>query len=335
MQLPSPVSLQGRWEVAMCEMQFPKTWKNLPTDDNEICLKLHLTVVAGKQIAVWQTGRIPKGHYDSVKKLMGAIKQAIRGIQSRMELTRHTLQMNVHLAQLLKTKSGGRSAHLFTKQRLKYKTFGEMMQDPFSLIEQVMIRQVPIIALSENEIETVRILERNLKREREEVAQLTVNDILNMPEGRVEKALKHSFVKDTHQLKLEIDGETIKAIQFPEKIQYMLGLTKSLLEPGTHIVNYAPDFTGGFTTLYVHCSIVEPQTVGNFRSELLRTVPVDSEKKFGETIHKEFISPHYVNVLHKNFDNIRIEIRNDEGLPVPFEYGKVIVKLHFRKSKGL
>src|SRR6218665_3364954 len=35
----------------------------------------------------------------------------------------------------------------------------------------------------------------------------------------------------------------------------------------------------------------------------------------------------------KHFESIEIDIRTDTGKPIPFEYGKVIVTLHFRLRK--
>src|SRR5579863_7072357 len=43
-QFPSPVEFQGNWEVALTEIHYPKTWKNLLKDDyfNYHCLRPEL-----------------------------------------------------------------------------------------------------------------------------------------------------------------------------------------------------------------------------------------------------------------------------------------------------
>ena len=57
--------------------------------------------------------------------------------------------------------------------------------------------------------------------------------------------------------------------------------------------------------------------------------------KSGERVQVVYDKPIYVPLQKKNFDSIEIDIRNDIGKPIPFEYGKVIVTLHFRLSKIL
>ena len=44
-----------------------------------------------------------------------------------------------------------------------------------------------------------------------------------------------------------------------------------------------------------------------------------------------FSQPHYVPVLKREFENIEIDIRSNTGEKIPFEFGTVSVKLHFKK----
>ena len=43
--------------------------------------------------------------------------------------------------------------------------------------------------------------------------------------------------------------------------------------------------------------------------------------------------PHYKPVLRKRFSDIHISLRDDQGEPIRFEKGKVIVTLHLRRAK--
>ena len=43
-----------------------------------------------------------------------------------------------------------------------------------------------------------------------------------------------------------------------------------------------------------------------------------------------FESPHYIPVGRRDFDTIGINIRDETGRKVPFQFGCVVVKLHFR-----
>ena len=84
------------------------------------------------------------------------------------------------------------------------------------------------------------------------------------------------------------------------------------------------------TSIYVYCNIVQPQIVGNTMVLLLRTTPVGGNS--GDVIAKTFTNIQYVPVQTKSFEDIEILLRTDTGDPVPFECGKVIATLYFRKQ---
>ena len=86
----------------------------------------------------------------------------------------------------------------------------------------------------------------------------------------------------------------------------------------------------GITSIYVYCNIVQPQVVGNSMVPLLRTIPVTGNP--GDVITKTFTNIQYVPVQTKSFEDIEILLRTDTGDPVPFERGKVIATLYFRKQ---
>ena len=84
------------------------------------------------------------------------------------------------------------------------------------------------------------------------------------------------------------------------------------------------------TSVYVYCDIVQPQIVGNTMVPLLRTIPVSGNS--GDVITKTFTNIQYVPVQTKSLEDIEILLRTDTGDPVPFERGKVIATLYFRKQ---
>ena len=91
-----------------------------------------------------------------------------------------------------------------------------------------------------------------------------------------------------------------------------------------------PDMSGGFSALYVYCDILNVSIVGDKQEKLLRIVPVKG--KYHDIVNQEFVNPDYVTVLQKNFSSIAISIKTDHDLPVPFKFGKSIIKLHFKKK---
>ena len=90
------------------------------------------------------------------------------------------------------------------------------------------------------------------------------------------------------------------------------------------------DITKGINSLFVYCDVLQHVLVGDACAPLLRIVSASGAS--GEIVTKTFEEPLYVPLQKKNFDSIEIDIRDDLGRSVPFESGKVIVTLHFRRA---
>jgi len=154
----------------------------------------------------------------------------------------------------------------------------------------------------------------------------------------IEAALKDGFHLTYDQIRkrvrLNLNTTLIKECFLGKHLQYLLGFPSDQSITFTaekNLATYPPDLTGSFNTLYVYCNLVESQIVGGSLVPLLRTVPI--EGKFGDSINKVFLSPHYLDLRTNSFDTIEISIRDDTDKPVKFNFGKSIVKLHLRKRQ--
>ena len=87
----------------------------------------------------------------------------------------------------------------------------------------------------------------------------------------------------------------------------------------------------GFDTIYVYTDVVESRIVGDSVAPLLRALPVGGVH--GATVSNRFTNIHYVPLLYSHFKSIEMDIRDDTGRRVPFEYGRVTVTLHFRRRR--
>ena len=67
---------------------------------------------------------------------------------------------------------------------------------------------------------------------------------------------------------------------------------------------------------------------GEIKAPRLRVV--DAAGNFDDLIHRLYTTPQYFPVSRKQFNTVEIYIRDDSGRPVPFEFGKVVLTLHFR-----
>ena len=87
----------------------------------------------------------------------------------------------------------------------------------------------------------------------------------------------------------------------------------------------------GFDTIYVYTDGVESRIVGDSLVPLLRALPVSG--RHGVTVSDRFTNIHYVPLLYSHFKSIEMDIRDDTGRRVPFDYGRVTVSLHFRRRR--
>ena len=120
-------------------------------------------------------------------------------------------------------------------------------------------------------------------------------------------------------------------IELNEGLAQLLGFSNRTLTGNTQ-ASFLPDINGGLFALYVYTDIIENQRVGDVSAPLLRIVPTNP-KKAGMVITHSYQMPHYMPIKTNYIDTIQIDIRSDFGEKVPFQSGKVVVKLHFRSTR--
>ena len=112
---------------------------------------------------------------------------------------------------------------------------------------------------------------------------------------------------------------------------YMLGFTPEQIISKTTKGDRQVDLEYGFHDLFVYCDLIQSQYVSDALVPLLRIVPVEGE--VGQRVSKSFVRPQYVPVSRKQFETIEVNIKRDTGESVPFEFGRVLLTLHFRQSQ--
>ena len=154
-----------------------------------------------------------------------------------------------------------------------------------------------------------------------------INEVVSS-NGRFKDEVQLSF--DTLNRKMTVHLQNKVEVYFSD-IGQMLGFLPKEVISKTSTADREAYLDHGFHDLYVYCDIIQPQYVGDALVPLLRIVPV--EGKDGERISKSFIRPQYVPVSRKQFESIEVNIKRDTGETVPFEFGRVLLTLHFRQSR--
>jgi len=89
----------------------------------------------------------------------------------------------------------------------------------------------------------------------------------------------------------------------------------------------------GSNLIYVYCDIAAFTTVGHAKASLLRVC--NTSGKYGDMVRTIFTHPHYVPVARREIESIEININGELGKPMPFEFGKSVVTLHFKRRHSL
>ena len=157
----------------------------------------------------------------------------------------------------------------------------------------------------------------------------TMNELVNNEE-LFKDDVKLSYNTLTRKVTVQLQNNT--EIYFRD-VGYVLGFSPDITFSNTTTAEREADLEHGFHDLFIYCDILQSQYVGDALVPLLRIVPV--EGKDGQRISKSFVRPQYVPVSRKQFETIEVNIKRGTGEPVPFEFGRVLITLHFRQSRPL
>ena len=118
-------------------------------------------------------------------------------------------------------------------------------------------------------------------------------------------------------------------MQLSPRLQQLLGFNIYHFGTGLYFGDRVADIFDGFYSLYVYCPLAKPRIVGDAMVPLLRVVPIKGDS--GDVLTKTYERIHYIPLEQRRFETIEIYITDDTGKPVPFERGKVVVTLSFRR----
>jgi hypothetical protein len=91
--------------------------------------------------------------------------------------------------------------------------------------------------------------------------------------------------------------------------------------------------SGGLNTMYVYTNIIKDQPVGGTAIPLLRIINLKRSSNREDFSCRMYTRLYYGPLHASRFDTINIQLRNDTGELIHFEYGKVVLILEFRRKK--
>ena len=128
----------------------------------------------------------------------------------------------------------------------------------------------------------------------------------------------------------------IITFEWSEPFQRLIGYGAEYWPPnesGLYPASKRLDLNDGLRFMYVYCDIVSHTLVGDTKAPLLRVFPLRGN--YGDVIQETFNDIHYVPVQKRHFDSIELSINTETGQIMPFQFGKSIVTLHFRRTYSI
>ncbi|KAI1690601.1 hypothetical protein Ddc_24826 [Ditylenchus destructor] len=141
-------------------------------------------------------------------------------------------------------------------------------------------------------------------------------------------SLQFNFNESSGKFQISFDDE-IDSVQLSFVLNYTLGFQEGRYLENNEIAKRMPDLRGGIDQLYVYTNVCQDMIVGDRLTNMIRNVSVSG--KPGQVIEKIYDSPIYNKIMHHSLDEIEVDIRTNDGRPIPFETGEVTVTLFFKK----
>ena len=127
------------------------------------------------------------------------------------------------------------------------------------------------------------------------------------------------------------------AVHFGSDICYLLGFQVGKLDAagfdvidGKRTGEYYASKSGGLKTLYIYTDVIKEQIVGGIHSPLLRVINLGQKANNEDSTSLTMDRLFYCAMKRSSIDNINIQLRDDTGDLVHFEFGKVAIVLEFR-----
>ena len=163
----------------------------------------------------------------------------------------------------------------------------------------------------------------------------TLEDLLDILQNKLDETVKDQikFKYRKHIGKVQISlSNDIEIHWLDRSLSRLLGMTRKttkgngLHKSDTPVPRQIPN-----PDMFVYTDAATPVLVGDSFVPLLRIVTPTG--KHGERVVASYDKMHYVPVRMVNIDTLEINISSDSGNLVQFNFGRTVVKLHFRPKK--
>ena len=117
--------------------------------------------------------------------------------------------------------------------------------------------------------------------------------------------------------------ESAKDLMMAMKVMYDLGFVPPVIKAVT------PGVINPVQRMFVYLNIIEPVDMNNKFVTLLKVINTRGEMY--KTTQEDFVQPMYMPVRKGSVSMMKVLLADENGDPIPFQMGTVVLTLHFRK----
>jgi hypothetical protein len=163
---------------------------------------------------------------------------------------------------------------------------------------------------------------------------------ISMSESNIIQIQPHD-IPEVGEKKIYPYERSYAKLKFLNGFHHVLGFKSSkpiqfnLKNAAPIIADFRPVLYQGITHMYVYTSVCSPIQVGHIQAPLLKTIWLKPSRRFAlnEIKHIDFENAMYIPVSSNSFNSIEVNIRQDSGQFIPFNYGSVTsLTLHFKRD---
>lgn len=289
--------MQGRWEVAFTEIQFPTSFLHIRPGEGIIkFINIQdFTIDSQKKKIKARKSEIPSGIYSSLHDIIEAVNYSAKSVGSHIHW-----QFGAIIGRKIIMKL---SCDIMKCDMVHYVNFSEKLCrilgfDTNNKLNASVVDHLPLWLLNETDF--------NIQNDDEKHGKIENNTGTS--------GVLPSWIYD------DVEIYTSPFYVFPSERVIIAAEPASLLRS-------IPD------KLFVYCDICEPYITGDVQSPLLRIVALDvgNDYAFASTQIKHFSHTQYIALPQTSFRTIEIDIRDQLGQSIPFEFGTLTMTLHFRR----
>lgn len=333
------------WEVSLQSINYPYSWTNMGPS-----AKVHMKFYVDSRNGEREIN-FPDWQCETLREVVDFISHEITKIEKSSRVKSPSLQVSLDelgrfkLACMSKSFDVGFSDNMLrllgllghpAAEDMKIAKF-DVRQEARNFLDHVMLEDV---VFDYNDV--------NIRREIKKAS--TINELLEVVEIYIDWKKVNDYYSEEDYIDMDRVRKHRYRFQFTEKLpeftmkgllsgfrgifgledlMYNFKLLAGLNAPREFMKGATPGVINPVQRMYVYMNIIEPVDMNDKSVKLLKMINTRGSRF--KTTQEEFINPLYTRIRKGKISMIDVFIADDQGDPVPFQVGTVVLTLHFRR----